>query len=61
MPVRGYLLEVEDRGSGLAGGTVRGTGLGSRLIDTMAARLGGRHAYHDAGPGTRFTLYVGRR
>lgn len=59
LPLRGYVLEVEDRGRGLDGAAIRGTGLGSRLIHMMAARLGGSHDYHDALPGTRFVLCVG--
>lgn len=55
-PFCGYVLEVEDRGRGLA--RAAGTGMGSRLIDMMAARLGARHGYHDAQPGTRFALCV---
>ncbi|WP_448661637.1 sensor histidine kinase [Sphingomonas sp. CJ20] len=54
----GYRLEVEDRGCGLHGGTPQGTGLGSRLIDLMVARLRGFQAWQDARPGTRFVLSV---
>ncbi len=58
----GYMLEVEDRGRGFTvGGPAQGTGLGGRLIEMMAARLGGWHGYDDARPGTRFALFVGRR
>jgi len=59
-PFGGYALEVEDRGRGMAG-VVRGTGLGGRLVEMMATRVGGRYDYHDAQPGTRFTLRVGKR
>lgn len=58
MPVGGYMVEVADRGCGMASGRL-GTGYGSRLIDLIAARLGGRCSYHDAQPGTRFLLFVG--
>ncbi|MEI9851525.1 MAG: hypothetical protein WDN24_12585 [Sphingomonas sp.] len=57
----GYALEVEDRGRGIVPGAVHGTGFGARLIEMMAARLGGTHGYHDARPGTRFALRVDRR
>lgn len=60
LPPRGYVLEVEDRGRGL-GGSVDGTGLGRRLVEMMAARLGAWHGYQDAQPGTRFALCMGRR
>jgi two-component sensor histidine kinase len=56
----GYKLEVEDRGRGLTG-PVKGTGLGGRLIEMMATRIGGHYDYRDARPGTLFTLCVGRR
>ena len=59
LPLRGYLLEVEDRGRGLAEAVIRGTGLGSRLVHMMVRRLGGSHGYH-ARPGTRFVLRVSR-
>jgi two-component sensor histidine kinase len=58
----GYILEVEDRGRGRAPDAApHGSGLGSRLIDMMAARLGGWHGYDDARPGTRFVFCVGKR
>lgn len=60
MPFGGYLLEVIDRGYGMTGDPVRGTGFGSQLIDAMVARIGGRFSYHDAQPGTRFLLFVDR-
>ncbi|WP_454762196.1 sensor histidine kinase [Caulobacter segnis] len=58
-PCDGYVLEIEDRGRGMAG-AVRGAGLGERLVEMMAVRLGGRYDYRDAQPGTRFTLRVGQ-
>jgi two-component sensor histidine kinase len=62
MPFGGYRLDVEDRGRGMAADRpAEGTGLGSRLIAMMAARLGGRHGWQDIAPGTRFTLCVGKR
>ena len=58
----GYILEVEDRGRGRARDAApEGSGLGSRLIDMMATRLGGWHGYDDARPGTRFVFCVGKR
>jgi two-component sensor histidine kinase len=58
----GYILEVEDRGHGRARDAApQGSGLGSRLIDMMATRLGGWHGYDDARPGTRFVFCVGKR
>jgi two-component sensor histidine kinase len=58
----GYKLEVEDRGRGRGlAGPVKGTGLGGRLIEMMAARIGGHYDYQDARPGTLFTLRVGKR
>ncbi|AQR72645.1 sensor histidine kinase [Sphingomonas sp. LM7] len=59
LPFGGYRLDVADRGRGIeAGAAVQGTGLGSRLIAMMAGRLGARHAWHEARPGTCFTLHV---
>jgi two-component sensor histidine kinase len=55
----GYRLEVEDRGLGRDGMTVRGTQFGTRLIESIADRLGAVYAWEDARPGTRFVL-VGR-
>lgn len=61
-PLGGYALQVEDRGRGMATGRApQGTGLGGMLVEMMAKRLGGRCAYHDAAPGTRFVLTVARR
>ncbi|MBC9032639.1 sensor histidine kinase [Sphingomonas sp. JC676] len=58
----GYILEVEDSGRGrVPDATPEGSGLGSRLIDMMATRLGGWHGYDDARPGTRFIFCVGKR
>ncbi|MET0308416.1 MAG: sensor histidine kinase [Sphingomonas sp.] len=62
MPFGGYTLEVEDSGRGMAAdGAATGTGLGGRLIATMAARLGASHGYHQAISGTRFVLRVAKR
>lgn len=58
----GYLLEVQDRGQGRdPNAAARGTGLGGRLVDMMATRLGGHRAWLDARPGTCFELCVGNR
>lgn len=56
----GYSLEVSDKGRGLLRSAPAGTGFGMRLIDLMARKLGAEHAWHDAVPGTRFTLSTGR-
>ena len=56
-PSGGYRLEVSDRGRGIpVGAAPQGSGLGSRLVTTMAARLGADFAWRDAAPGTRFVL-----
>lgn len=60
MPFGGYRLQVEDRGHGRGDGATRGSGMGSRLIDLMAARLNAAHCWQDARPGTRFVLISGR-
>ncbi|WP_169833102.1 sensor histidine kinase [Sphingomonas panacis] len=58
-PANGYLLMVEDRGVGRRDTVpVAGSGLGSRLIDVMTARLRGRAHWEDARPGTRFLMSV---
>ena len=50
-------LVVEDDGIGWTGtGTVRGTGLGSRVIKAMARSLGGELVYATAAIGTRAVL-----
>ncbi|WP_404339751.1 ATP-binding protein [Sphingomonas sp. MMS12-HWE2-04] len=61
LPLGGYRLDVADRGCGMAADAApQGTGLGARLIAMMASRLGGEQGWHDAGPGTRFTLRVAK-
>ncbi|PXA88942.1 hypothetical protein DMC47_29285 [Nostoc sp. 3335mG] len=60
MPFGGYRLEVEDRGCGRGNGDAQGSGMGSRLIALMAARLRAAHGWQDARPGTRFVLMSGR-
>lgn len=51
------LLAVEDDGVGLVeGSTPKGTGLGSRIIRSMAATLGSSIAYADVARGTRAEL-----
>jgi len=56
-PFGGRHLEVLDRGCGrpfgLAGG---GAGLGTRLVELMAVRLGASHGWYNARPGTRFVM-----
>lgn len=59
MPFGGYRLDVVDRGRGMrADDAPRGTGLGTRLVRMMAAKIDATCAWHDAVPGTRFTLYA---
>ena len=48
------LLSVEDDGCGMpAEGVVRGTGLGTKLVRTMATSLGASISYSRLAPGTR--------
>jgi two-component sensor histidine kinase len=55
----GYRLEVEDDGRGMVPGQApQGSGLGGRLIEMMAARLGGRPDWDEAHAGTRFVMRV---
>jgi two-component sensor histidine kinase len=59
MPFGGYRLDVSDRGRGIvAGAAPQGTGFGARLIEMMATRLNASYAWHDAAPGTLFSLFV---
>jgi two-component sensor histidine kinase len=52
-----FLLKVEDDGCGMpADGGVRGTGLGSKLINAMATTLKAAVAYDPAHQGVRATL-----
>ncbi|UZK66996.1 sensor histidine kinase [Sphingomonas sp. M1-B02] len=58
-PRGGFVLEVADQGRGrIAGAAPEGSGLGTELVAMMARRLGAQHRWHDARPGTRFTLCV---
>ena len=51
------LLAVEDDGIGWTGeGTIRGTGLGSRIVRAMAQNLRSELAYVRGRPGTRAVL-----
>ena len=45
-------LCVEDDGVGRKVGTIKGTGLGSRLVDAMATNLRATVQYKDRDPGT---------
>ncbi|UNU44454.1 sensor histidine kinase [Sphingopyxis sp. YF1] len=50
-------LEVRDFGRGLARQpSAAAPGMGTRVIEAMARKLGGRYSYRDAQPGTAFTL-----
>jgi len=52
-----FCLEVRDFGCGrTAKESAASSGLGTRVIDAMARKLGGRYFYQDAKPGTVFTL-----
>jgi two-component sensor histidine kinase len=52
---RGVLV-VEDDGQGIRGGAPKGTGLGQRIIDAMAANLNASMEYDRAHKGVRATL-----
>lgn len=52
-----FELRVEDDGCGMpTDGSIKGTGLGSKLIRSMASSLGSALVYVDEGPGTKVTL-----
>ena len=54
---RSFELRVEDDGCGMpTDGSVKGTGLGSKLIRSMATSLGSDLAYAQDGVGTKVTL-----
>jgi two-component sensor histidine kinase len=50
-----YHLIVRDNGTGMDG-QQRGTGMGLKLVRTLAAQLGGDLEISDAQPGTRFVI-----
>jgi two-component sensor histidine kinase len=52
---RGVLI-VEDDGQGMGEGPPKGTGLGKRIIEAMAANLSARMEYDDKEPGVRARL-----
>ncbi|HWE45703.1 MAG TPA: CHASE3 domain-containing protein [Caulobacteraceae bacterium] len=52
---RGVLI-VEDDGQGMGEGPAKGTGLGKRIIEAMAANLSARMEYDDKNPGVRARL-----
>jgi two-component sensor histidine kinase len=52
---RGVLV-VEDDGQGMGEGPAKGTGLGKRIIEAMAANLSARMEYDDKNPGVRARL-----
>lgn len=56
----GYRLVVEDHGVG-AFDAAPGMGLGRRLVEMIAARLGASVAWEEACPGTRVVLTVANR
>jgi two-component sensor histidine kinase len=53
--LRGVLV-VEDDGAGMSGGAPKGTGLGARIIEAMAANLNGEVTYDAKEKGVRATL-----
>lgn len=55
-PDRSLEISVEDDGIGRGAGEVRGTGLGSRIVTSMAATLGAEVHYLDRNPGTLASL-----
>ncbi len=57
MPGGMHRLAVYDRGRG-RGAAYAGSGMGSRLIEATVAKLGGKFAWEDALPGTRFRMDV---
>ena len=55
----GYELRVEDDGVGIEGGRKsRGTGLGTRLIDTFVKQLGAQHETASSATGTRHRIRI---
>ncbi|HVW92446.1 MAG TPA: sensor histidine kinase [Devosia sp.] len=51
------MLSVRDFGTGYQeGAALRGTGLGTRIVEAMATSLGGRIEHHLRAPGTEVTL-----
>lgn len=58
---KGLELKVEDSGVGIgANGNSRGSGLGTRLIDTFVKQLGAEHTVASDGAGTRHLVLVRR-
>ena len=49
-------LRVEDDGAGMSGDDVKGTGLGSQIMDAMATDLGTLITFTPLNPGTRAEL-----
>ncbi|HYC95418.1 MAG TPA: sensor histidine kinase [Sphingomicrobium sp.] len=55
---KGLILEVADDGVGMKGGTTsRGTGLGTRLVDTFTRQLHARHEIETGEGGTRHRIH----
>ncbi|MBC6981346.1 sensor histidine kinase [Caulobacter sp. 17J80-11] len=52
----GCVLAVADDGVGLGGGAIRGTGQGTRIVDGLAAQLGGTFDRRDGAVGTVATV-----
>ncbi|MBX3577769.1 MAG: CHASE3 domain-containing protein [Rhizobiaceae bacterium] len=58
LPTARLEIVVEDDGVGRGSGSPRGTGLGSRIVKSMAQTLGSEVEYIDRNPGTAARLYV---
>ncbi len=53
----GILLEITDNGRGMGAGA-KSNGIGLRLVQTLALRLGGELRFEDGAPGLKLTLLV---
>jgi len=54
----GYVLAVEDDGQGMSSEPPGVSGLGTRLVDMLSARLGASPVWKTKSPGTRIEIYV---
>lgn len=58
---QGLLLEIADNGVGMKGSArTRGTGLGTRLVNTFTKQLGARHEIETGDGGTRHRIHFSR-
>jgi len=60
-PSGDWTLVVEDDGVGMGHHYGRPHGLGSHIIQAVSRKLGGKHRWEGASPGTRFTMWTGER